>query len=74
MTLTSGSIEGKQICAEAILSVVMKIPFVYREKRKMKREVFFDSSTEATASATKNKANQIQEASSQKAKGILRLW
>ena len=29
----------------------MQIPFVYRKKWKMKREVFSDSYTEATASA-----------------------
>ena len=52
MTLTSGSIEGKQLnlCRDNITFCHVD-PFVYRKKRKMKREVFSDSNTEATASA-----------------------
>ena len=52
MTLRSGRIEGKQLnlCRGIIIFCHVDF-FRLQEKRKMKREVFSDSNTEATASA-----------------------
>ena len=52
MTLTSGSIEGKRLnlCRGNIIFCHAD-SFCLQEKRKMKREVFSDSNTEATALA-----------------------
>ena len=52
MTLTSGSIEEKQLnlCRGNVIFCHVD-SICLQEKRKMKREVFSDSNTEATASA-----------------------
>ena len=52
MTLTSGSIEGKQLnlCRGNIIFCHV-YSFCLQEKSKIKREVFSDSYTEASASA-----------------------
>ena len=53
MTLTSGSIEGKQLnlCRGNIMFFHVDSFCLQGKKRKMKREVFSDSNTEATALA-----------------------
>ena len=54
MTLTYGSIEGEQLnlCRGNIIFCHVDFFFFTRKKRKVKREVFSGSNTEATASAT----------------------
>ena len=53
MTLTSGSIEGKQLslCRGNIIFCHVDFFCLQGKKRKMKREVFSDSYTEATTLA-----------------------
>ena len=65
MKLTSVSIEGKQLnlCRGNII-FCHGIPFAYREKRKMKRELFSDSYTEATPSAISHFATDFHLKSS----------
>ena len=58
MKLTSVSIEGKQLnlCRDNIIFCHVNF-FCLQGKRKMKREVFSDSYSEATASAIISKTN-----------------